>query len=154
MLNPGVMLSVLSLLHPAQVETSHVQVGAWRISRSLDKFTGDLSCRAGNGRMKLEGQALVIDFGPRADTDGAVYKIDEQAARPARGDAFNAQYHLRYVIDAPLDNPSAGRVALSAAELSGGRSLWIRVGSSSEPKRFDVSGVDRVMAAEADLGCP
>ena len=149
-----VMFSVFGLLPASQVQTTQVRAGQWRVERMQDRFTGTVTCRAHLGPMHIEGPAMIIRFGQGVQAGAAEYRIDSGPAISAEADAFNVQYHGRIVGVAPIDNPSAGRVAIPISELKLAHAVWIRLAPQASPRRFDVSGLDQAMAAEATLGCP
>ena len=117
-------------------------------------FTSDISCRVRLGRMRVEGPALIIDLGRNVQTSAAVYRVDSGAAVRAETDPFNAQYQTRMSAAAPLDNPSAGRIAIAVSTLKSARTVWIRPTPSASPRPFDISGLDSATTAAAAAGCP
>ena len=153
MFKAALLFSVLGVLHP-QVRTEHFRAGHWRVERSRDTFTGTIACRAYSGALRIEGPAVVADFGAHNDVSSALYRLDGGPAVLAEGEPFNAQYHARLVGEAPVDNPSLGRIALPVSSLGSTHTVWIRTTPTTTPRKFDVGEIDKVRALETQLGCP
>jgi hypothetical protein len=143
----------LGLGQPGQIETKRFNVQAWRVTVSTDRFTGSVSCRAVNRGMSLSSGAVVFRFGRHVDTSRAAYRLDLGPAYSVSDQPVNQELRHIVEVDAPLENPSAGVVALPVAVLAGVGRVDIRPNVSSASQRFDVKSLPTVLKFERDHAC-
>ena len=143
-----------SLFPTPQIPVKRTRVAGWVVERRTDRFTGWSQCSARNGGVQLAGGAVVFDFGRSVNTGQAAYRIDDGEARMAQQSAFARSYWTRHEADAPLDNPSGGRLALPARNLVQARTIAIRVNTERRPQIFKLDYLGAVLSAESALGCP
>jgi hypothetical protein len=135
------------------IEEQRLDLQGWRITVSQDRFTGAVSCRAARRDMSLTATAVVFRFGRHVDTSKAVYRLDEGPAYAVADEPVNQDLRHIAEVGAPLENPSAGFVALPVARLASIKRVDIRPNIKSPPQSFDVSGVPAVLRLEQAKSC-
>jgi hypothetical protein len=103
--------------------------------------------------MSATAGAVIFKFGRHVDTSNAVYRLNFGPAY-AVGDLMINQDLRRIVeVDAPLENPSSGVVAVPVSRLTGISQVSIRPNVHMAPQTFDVSALPAVLQLEASQGC-
>jgi hypothetical protein len=141
----AVLIGLLGLGQPGQIEAKQFNIQGWQVTVSRDRFTGSVTCRATDRGMSLSSDAIVFKFGRHVDTSKAFYRLD-------LGPAY-AVADQPVEIDAPLENPSAGAVALPVALLAGVTRVDIRPNALSPSQSFDVKSVPAVLQFEREHAC-
>ena len=144
----------LSLFAPAQTATIHRYVGGWTVKLMRDRFTGAVSCSMNKGRVEFRRDVLVFHGDSRADTDDAVFRIDGGPARSVREATYDDQRHGYFRDAGPLENPSAGQVALPSFYVTGASWVYIRANPRRSPERFDVRRFPDALTLARAMKCP
>ena len=103
--------------------------------------------------MSATASTVVFKFGRHVDTSKAVYRLNFGPAYGV-GD-LTVNQELRHIVEvnAPLENPSAGVVALPVSLLAGISQVSIRANVRSAPQTFDVSRLPAVLQFEQSQAC-
>jgi hypothetical protein len=143
-----------ALLEPAQTATTHRHVGGWTVKLVRDRFTGGISCSMSKGRVELRSDVLVFHGDSHADTDDAVFRIDGGPARSVREATYDDQRHGYFRDGGPLENPSAGKIALPSFYVTGAKWIYIRANPRRSPQAFDVRGFADALTLARTMKCP
>jgi hypothetical protein len=147
------LVGLLGFGAPGQTEERRFDVQGWRVTVSQDRFTGGVACRATRSDMSLSPSVIVFKLGRHVDTSNAVYRLDLGTAYSVVDQPVDLEVRHEIEVDAPLENPSAGVVALPLSQLAGVRRVDIRANLKSAPRAFDVSGVPAVLQFERTEAC-
>jgi hypothetical protein len=149
----AVLIGLLGLGQPGQIEAKQFNIQGWQVTVSRDRFTGSVTCRATDRGMGLSSDAIVFKFGRHVDTSKAFYRLDLGPAYAVADQPVNQELRHIVEIDAPLENPSAGAVALPVALLAGVTRVDIRPNALSPSQSFDVKSVPAVLQFEREHAC-
>ena len=148
------LLGPRDLFTPAQTVTVHRRLGGWTVELVRDRFTGDVSCSMTKGRVAFHDDVLVFHGNSHAETDDAFFRIDNGAARSVREATYEDQRHGYFRDGGPLENPSAGEVALPAFYVIGAKRVYVRATPKRPPESFDVGGFADALALARSMKCP
>jgi hypothetical protein len=148
------LVGLLGLGQHGQIEERRFNVHGWRITVAQDRFTGGFACRAVNRGMSLSADTVVFKFGRHVDTSNAVYRLDLGPAYSLVDQPANRELRHAVEVSAPLENPSAGVVALPVPQLAGVKRVDIRPNVETTPRAFDVSGLPAALQFEQSHACP
>ena len=153
-------LAALSLFadHPllggGQTISHRRVVGAWTVNVIWDRFTGDTRCTVRSGDIELQKDVLIFHAASWVDTSDAVFRIDGGPARSVREATYEDQRRGYYREGGPLENPSAGEVALPTYYVTGAKWVYIRANPRRAPDAFDVRGFSEALALARAQKCP
>jgi hypothetical protein len=145
-------LAITLFGHP-QVEQRTHHVDGWTLRIDRDTFTGQASCWIGKQDIEFQRDALVFHLGREADTSDAQFRVDDGAVRSVREATLEDERRGIYRGGGPLENPSAGEVALPTPYFDGARRVYIRATSDHLPRIFNVSHLADVLSAADKAGC-
>jgi hypothetical protein len=143
-----------SLLDAAQTTTRHYHLDGWTVRVIWDRFTGAASCTVRKGRVELIDDVLLFHSTSRVDTSDAVFRIDGGPARSVREATYADQRRGYYRNGGPLENPSAGLVALPSYYAANASWVYIRADVRRAPDGFDVRGLPQALALARSQKCP
>ena len=138
--------------HPQVRETTR-HIGGWTLRIDKDSFTGKASCWIGKQDIEFQRDTLVFHLGRETDTGDAWFRIDDGAVRSVRETMLDDERRGLYRDGGPLENPSAGLVALPVPDLAGARRVAIRPSSAHLPRIFNVAHLADVLSAADHAGC-
>lgn len=128
----------------------------WALTRTTDRFTGEVKCwlRSTDGRIAFQAAAVGFHLSRGADTVGAWYRIDGGA--PVRWqDRYPALIASGAVIDgSSLAQPTDGWVWVPAEEIVPAKMVAIRAADRRAIRTFRVAGFKPMLDAAGRLGCP
>jgi hypothetical protein len=143
-----------SLFERGQTTTHHHHVGGWTVRVIWDRFTGETSCTVRKGRVELQNDVLIFHAPEEVDTSDAVFRIDGGPARSVHEATYEDQRRGYYRNGGPLENPSAGEVALPTYYVTGAKWVYIRANPRRAPDAFDVRNFPEALALARSLKCP
>jgi hypothetical protein len=143
-----------TVFEPAQTTTLSRHVGGWTLKVTRDKFTHEVSCSMSKGRVEFSNDVLIFHSNPDDDTTDAVFKVDGGPVRSVRDATFEDQRRGYFRAGGPLENPSAGQVALPSHYVTGASWVYIRPTPKHPPNGFDVRGFAGALALARQLQCP
>ena len=146
-------LLALHLFGQPQVRETTRHIGGWTLRVERDSFTGSAACWIGKQDIEFQRDALVFHLGHDVDTSDAVFRVDEGAVRSVRVAKLEDERRGIYLNGGPLENPSAGLVALPSAYVLGAQRIYIRATPSHLPRVFKVGRLADVLAAADQAGC-
>ena len=144
----------LSLFGSGQTDTVHRHVSGWTVRVTSDHFTKEVSCSMSKGRVAFHNDVLVFHLGEFADTSDAVFRVDGGPVRSVHEATYDDQRRGYYRNGGPLENPSAGQVALPSFYVTGAKYVYIRETPRNGLSWFDVSGFADALAAARAMKCP
>jgi hypothetical protein len=143
-----------SLFERGQTITRHHHVGGWTVRVMWDRFTGDIDCTVRKGPVELKNDVLVFHGPPWTDTTDAVFRIDGGPARSVHEATYDDQRRGYYRNGGPLENPSAGEVALPTYYVTNAKWIYIRADAKRAPDAFDVRRFPEALALARAQKCP
>jgi hypothetical protein len=143
-----------SILERGQTITRHHHVAGWTVRVLWDRFTGDISCTVRKGAVELLNDVLVFHASAWVDTSDAVFRIDGGPARSVHEATYEDQRRGYYRQGGPLENPSAGAVALPSYYVTNAKWVYIRADAKRAPDGFDVRGFPQALALARAQKCP
>jgi hypothetical protein len=143
----------LSLL-AAQTGTVHRHVGGWTLKVSTDSFTGAVACSMTKGRVEFRNDVLIFHLSRLDDTSDAVFRVDGGPVRSVREATYDDERRGYYRDGGPLENPSAGKVALPSFYVTGAKWVYIRETPRNDISWFDVSRFADALAVARSMKCP
>jgi|HubBroStandDraft_1064217.scaffolds.fasta_scaffold51106_2 hypothetical protein len=138
-----------------QTITRHHHVGGWTVRVIWDRFTGKIDCTVRKGHVELQNDVLIFHEDQwAADTTDAVFRIDAGSPRNVHDVTYEDQRRGYYRNGGPLENPSAGEVALPTYYVVGASWVYIRANVKRAPDAFDVRNFADALAAARHWKCP
>jgi hypothetical protein len=147
-------LSLFGFGGPPLRDVRSVHMGDWLMVTTHDRFTGEIRCKAATHTVSLGRDAVTFRFLPTDDTSNAVYRLDLGAPHAVQAISRDMIAYGRPINLVSLDNPSAGEVVLPLKALMGVQRVDIRLDENARPKAFSLKGLDAVLAAYRNAGCP
>lgn len=143
-----------TLLEQSQTTTIHRHVGGWTVKQTRDRFTQAVSCSMSKGRVEFRDDVLIFHSNPDDDTSDAVFKVDGGPVRSVREATYEDQRRGYFRDGGPLENPSAGEVALPPFYAAGASWVLIRPTPRHPANSFDVRYFAEALALARSLNCP
>jgi hypothetical protein len=143
-----------SVFERGQTITRHHHVEGWTVRVLWDRFTGATSCTVRKGHVELRNDVLVFHAPTWLDTSDAVFRIDGGPARSVHEATYEDQRRGYYRIGGPVENPSAGEVALPSYYVTDAKWVYIRADAGRAPDGFDVRGFPAALALARSEKCP
>jgi hypothetical protein len=143
-----------SFFEHGQTITQHHHVAGWTVRVIWDRFTGETSCTVRKGHVELKDDVLVFHSPTWVDTSDAVFRIDGGPARSVHEATYEDQRRGYYRSGGPVENPSAGEVALPSYYVTHAEWVYIRAGAGRAPEGFDVRGFPAALALARSEKCP
>ncbi len=128
-------------------------VDGWRIGVRHDTFTGAVTCSLEARSIYYKSDTLIFRTRRGADTNHAMFRIDEGPARPVAEAFHEDEAHGIFPQRGFIDDPAGGDVALPASYVAGKRRLWIRVSPKMYPRYYDISRFAEALAGARAAGC-
>ncbi|MGH7023680.1 MAG: hypothetical protein ACREEB_08830 [Caulobacteraceae bacterium] len=147
-----VMLLVLPHLGRTRVvHTRQTRLGAWSLRVRTDTFASDVSCRLFRRHIDYLRGVVVFHLPRRANTFGAVYRIDGGPPRAASADAPDLAKMGFSIYADDLANPSGGLVRIPEGRLASASNVAIEV--KGVVTKFNISGLGPALQAANKAGC-
>jgi hypothetical protein len=147
-------LFALSLFEAPQTHTVYRHVGGWTVKATTDRFTKAVTCSIRKGRVAFRNDVLIFHLGEYADTSEAVFRVDDGPARSVHDATYDDQRRGYYRRGGPLENPSAGEVALPSFYVTGAKWVYIRETPRNDLSWFNVSHFAEALALARSENCP
>jgi hypothetical protein len=147
-------LFALSLFDAPQTHTVQRHVGGWTVKVTTDRFTKGLSCSVSKGRVAFRNDVLIFHLSEYADVSDATFRVDGGPVRSVHEATYEDQRRGYYRRGGPLENPSAGEVALPSFYVTGAKWVYIRGQLRNGLSWFDVSHFADALALARSENCP
>jgi hypothetical protein len=144
----------LTLFGSGQTSTVHRHVGGWTVAATSDRFTKAVSCAVSKGHVEFRNDVLIFHLSRLDDTTNAFFRVDDGPARSVREATYDDQRRGYYRNGGPLENPSAGVVALPSFYVAGAKWVYIRATPRNDLSWFNVSRFADALALARTLQCP
>jgi len=141
-------------LFGGQTTTAHRNVGGWTVRTTTDRFTKAVTCSITKGRVEFRKDVLIFRLGRLTDTSQADFRVGGGPVRSVREATYDDQRRGYYRDGGPLENPSAGEVALPSFYVTGAKWVYIRETPRNNLSWFDVSRFPDALALARTMKCP
>lgn len=144
----------LTLFGSGQTSTIHRYVGGWTVKATSDRFTKIVTCSIAKGHVEFRKDVLIFHLSRLDDTTNAFFRVDDGPPRSVREATYDDQRRGYYRSGGPLENPSAGLVALPSFYVTGAKWVYIRATPRNDLSWFNVSRFADALALARAMKCP
>jgi hypothetical protein len=144
----------LTLFGSGQTSTVHRHLAGWTVNVTTDRFTKAQTCSIAKGKVEFRQDVLIFHLSRLDDTANAYFRVDDGPARSVREATYDDQRRGYYRSGGPLENPSAGEVALPSFYVAGAKWVYIRATPRNDLSWFDVSRFADALALARTMNCP